>query len=78
MAIRIKCTDQHRNVSYVHNSGGSWRCTLANGIPASMSYAGVRGDEMAAKFALDDAKSQDEALAAMMKHGSKLCRYETV
>ena len=74
--IRIKCTDSHRNVSYVHNSGGSWRCNLSTGIPASMSYAGIHGGEMAVVFALDDAQSPSDALAVMQQHGSRLCRYE--
>jgi hypothetical protein len=78
MRIRIKCTDKLRNVAYVHNTGGSWRCNLANGIPASLSYAGVRGDEMAALFALDDAQHEDDALAAMIKHGSQHFNYEVV
>ena len=78
MRIRIKCTDSLRNVSYVHNSNGHWRCNLSNGIPAGMSYAGVTGDEMAVLFALDDATSADDALAVMRRHGSRLCQYEVV
>jgi hypothetical protein len=76
MAIRIKCTDKHGNVAYVHNGGGSWRCTLANGIPAAFSYAGVRSDEMACQFDLEDCSTPEEALAVVQKHGSHTYKYE--
>lgn len=58
---RLKITDDLGNVSYIHNSGG-WRCTLANGIPASFFYAVGNCDETALRFGLEDAKDDEERL----------------
>jgi len=71
--IRIKCTDElHRNnVSYVVIRNRTVYCTLANGIPASLWYAGIRGDLMAAQFELEDATSAQDAVRVMEKYGKR-------
>jgi len=75
--VRVKCTDQHKNVAYIYWRDG-WRCALANGAPAGFSYAGVHGDEMALGFALEDAASSSEVLAAVKKYGSARVTYELI
>ena len=68
MSIRIQCTDKLKNVSYIHHSGGHWRCTLANGTSVGLSSAiGWCPDEMALRFALDDCKTADEALGVVKR-----------
>lgn len=75
--IRIKATSILGGVAYVHREGGgSFRCTLANGIPASLSYAGILADEMACRFALDDCSTGLDALAIVKQLGSATYRYE--
>jgi len=77
--IRIKCTEVRlSNVSYVHCDGGDWRCVLANGIPAGMSYAGVLGDETKVRFKLEDATTPEEALEVMRAAGGRHWTYELV
>ena len=70
MKIRIKSVDKMGNVAYVHKSGEHWHCTLANGISASMSYAGLGPDQMAVLFALDDCETAEEALAVCQGMGA--------
>ena len=75
--IRIKSTDRLGNVAYLHrDDDGSFRCTLANGLPASFFYAGIQPDEMACRFALKDCATAHEALAIVERYGSPLHRYE--
>ena len=63
--LRIKATDDVLvNVAYIiRNSDGSYRCALANGTPASFSYAGIQPNkEMECKFALMDAGNDHQAI----------------
>jgi hypothetical protein len=70
-SARIKCTDQLRNVSYLHYRNG-WICTLANGMGAALSYAGFpHNQETACRFALDDCKTRSEVLAVAQRYGSR-------
>jgi hypothetical protein len=72
--IRIKASDHTYsppNVAYLHETPTGWRCTLANGTPAAFSYAGIRGDETAARFALEDCETGEQALAAVRQHGAR-------
>lgn len=64
---RIKSVDGHGNIAYIHKTARGWCCTLANGTPASMFYAVGTVDEMALKFALDDAKTDAERLEIVRK-----------
>ncbi|AOH85601.1 hypothetical protein AWL63_18330 [Sphingomonas panacis] len=76
-AIRIKATDQHGNIAYIHrDSDRSFRCTLASGLPASFFYAGILPDEMACRFALDSCTTSKQALAIVQSHGSATHIYE--
>ncbi len=77
--IRIKATDQHDNVAYIHReAGAAFRCTLANGTPASFFYAGVSGDETACRFALEACSTGEDALAVMRRYGSPLYSYSFI
>ena len=77
-SFRIKCTDELGNVSYLFKRNGEWSCVLANGTPASFSYAGIHGDEMAAIFRLEDAATVEDAVAVAKNLGSPRARYEVV
>jgi len=72
-AARVRCTDTLGNVAYVYHKQGYWRCTLANGIPASLSYAGVSRDETGLKFKLDDCETAADVLALMKASSSAKC-----
>jgi hypothetical protein len=78
--VRIRCTQKDlNNVAYVHQAnGGGWRCQLANGIPASFSYAGVLGDETGVVFRLEDAATAEDALQVMRAAGGRNWTYELV
>lgn len=76
---RIRCTDRLGNVAYVrHTPVRGWACTLANGIPASLFYASVSGDEMACKFALEDAVTDFDALTVLRCYGAADAAYALV
>lgn len=77
--IRIKCTDDLGNVAYIYRpANGKWHCALANGIPATLSYAGILEDQMGTYFKLDDCTSAAAALNVVRESGSKNCSYEVV
>lgn len=77
--IRIRCTDDLGNIAYVYQTKeGNWSCVLSSGTPATFWYAGVSGDEMQCRFALEDSTSPEEALAAIRKHGSPRYTYTLV
>lgn len=77
--IRIKSSDRLGNIAYIHRDGNSgFRCTLADGLPASLSYAGIGSDEMACRFALEACVTGEQALEVVQRHGSPLHRYELV
>jgi hypothetical protein len=59
---RIRCTDRHGNVAYIHHTNHGWGCTLANGMAASMFYAVGPTDEMKLIFMLEDATSDEQRL----------------
>lgn len=75
---RVKATDPLKNPAYIHHDGDRWKCTLANGIPAALFYAGVLGDETALRFRLDDCESAEEVLTAVRDAGSRRYEYELV
>lgn len=76
-AIRIRATDNLGTVAWVHREqGGSFRCTLANGTPASFFYAGISEHEMACRFALDDCQTAADALALLRQWGCGIHRYD--
>lgn len=65
-AIHIVATDDLKNKAIVSISDGQVRCKLANGIPASLSYAGIRHDVIAeAEIRLASCASTDDALSVM-------------
>jgi len=75
--IRIKATSALGGVAYIHRSiDGAFSCVLANGIPASLSYAGIHTDEMACRFALDDCSTGEEALAIVRQRGASNYIYD--
>jgi hypothetical protein len=77
--IRIRCTDHQRNVAYITKSDdGSVRCVLASGTLARFFYAGIVSDEMAARFALDDCRTPEDALAVVRRLGSRTFQYALV
>lgn len=78
--IRIRSTDVLGNVAFIYRlDNGKWRCTLANGIPASFSYAGVKFNlEQECKFALEDAVTPDEVMEEVKKRSYGGYRYEFV
>lgn len=63
----VKVTDDLRNVAYVRwTEHRGWGCTLANGIPASMFYAGCGSDhDTEVRIALDRAKTVGDVLRVM-------------
>jgi hypothetical protein len=63
----LRCVDAMGNTAFVrHTSARGWACTLSNGIPASMSYAGVpHGEETATVVALGRAKTVGDVLRIM-------------
>lgn len=63
----VRCVDSMGNTAFVRYSRGrGWACTLANGIPAAMSYAGVpHGQETATVVALERAKTVGDVLRIM-------------
>lgn len=62
--IRIKCTDHLKNVAWiVRHPNGRVTCTLDNGTPCSMSYAGVIGSEESVKYQLSDITDGDHIVA---------------
>jgi hypothetical protein len=77
--IRIRATDDLGNVAYVYGRGDSWLCALASGTPAAFSYAGLGQDEMAVKFALEDAGDDtSEILIVCERFGNRRTAYEIV
>lgn len=64
-AAVVKATCRLGGVAYVRwTEHRGWACTLANGTPAAMSYAGFDSDDdTAARIALDRAKTVREVLA---------------
>lgn len=76
--IRIKSTDQYGNVAYIYRRRGEikFRCALADGIPASFSFAGISGDEMGAKFEMEDCETAEDVLIVCERRGSHLHTYE--
>jgi len=77
MPIRIKATSALGGVAYIHRAAdGPFSCVLANGIPASLSYAGIHADEMGCRFALDDCSTGEEALAVVRQHGASNYTYD--
>ena len=78
-AIRIRSTDRHGNIAYIHrDSDHSFRCSLASGLPASFFYAGIHPDEMACRFALDGCTTSQQALAIVRRHGSTTHIYDVL
>lgn len=77
-ATRIKATDNLGNVAYVHNFNGHWCCNLDNGTAASLWYAGLGNDHMAAEFALDDCMTSADVLHVVQGMGSRQWKYEIV
>ena len=82
-SIRIKATDQLKNVTYITNTNGEWKCNLAKGVPVSFSYAGINRDVMACIFDLEDntatgtlEERRSKALDVVRKHGGKAWTYE--
>lgn len=70
-AVRIRATDKAGNVAYIHRkSAGPMRCTLANGVSAAFSYAGITADEMACRFLFDDCETAEQCLAIVRRYGS--------
>ena len=69
--IRVKAVDGYGFAAYIYRSGDSWRCTLENGVPAAFSYAGIRKDETALRFALEDAVTAEEALTAVIASANR-------
>lgn len=71
--IRIEATDALGNRAFLFQQPqGSWGCTLANGTPASFSYAGIdHGEEAACRLALHDCHTREDALAVVLKHARR-------
>jgi len=70
-AVRIRANDRLGNIAYIHREASRpMRCTLANGVSAALFYAGITTDEMTCRFALDDCKTADQALAIVRRYGS--------
>lgn len=75
----FRCTDELRNVAYIrHTASRGWSCTLANGTPASMFYAGITDDETEAKIALERAKTARDALNVIKARISRRTTVEVV
>jgi hypothetical protein len=62
----IKAIDDLSNVSYIHVDGEKVSCTLSNGTPASLFYAGFSCDVEAVRIWL--ARTRD------VREGLLLCR----
>jgi len=61
MKLRIRSTDTLGNVSYLYSDNGVLRCALANGMGASLFYAGVPSNkEMEVRFTFEDATTPRE------------------
>lgn len=66
----LRAQDQHGNVAFVDVCGRDVSCILANGIPASLHYAGVRhGNEAEAATRLRRCADAAEGLAVMSALG---------
>lgn len=77
--LRIKCTDNLGNVSYVFTrDNGTIACALSNGMAASLSYAGFHNDPQGAAFALEGCADSKELAAAAKELGSWRYSYEVV
>ena len=75
--IRIVAVSNLGAIAYIYRTkGGSFHCALADGTPASFSYAGIGPDEMACRFALDDCSTGEQALDIVRQHASALYSYE--
>jgi hypothetical protein len=63
----LRCVDSMGNTAFVRRTAQrGWACTLSNGIPAAMSYAGVpHGEETATVVALERAKTVRDVLRIM-------------
>lgn len=72
----VKITDDMRNVSFIrHTKGRGWACTLGNGTPASMFYAGIESNsETVTKIALERAKTAADVLR-IVKNAVRSSRY---
>lgn len=72
----IKITDTLKNVKYLHYRNG-WVCNLANGMNASMTYAGISDNQVQAfKFALAQCHHPAQVLAAVKRYGPSNYTYE--
>lgn len=70
--IKATCTGALKGTAFVRwTKVRGWACTLSNGIPASMSYAGVaHGEETATVVALERAKTVGDVLRIMQARTS--------
>lgn len=75
---KIRCTDDLGNVAYIHNDPGYFRCTLANGTPASMFYAVGNCDEVLLKQRLADALDDPERLLRVVQNAARGRKVEMV
>ena len=61
--IVVKSTCKLGNRAFVKIADGRVTCTLANGVPASLSYAGIKNDMIAeTEIRLSRCDSADDAL----------------
>jgi hypothetical protein len=69
----VRCADRLGNVAYVRwTKARGWACTLANGIPAAMSYAGVpHNEDTETRIALERAKTVGDVLRIMKARASQ-------
>jgi hypothetical protein len=68
MTEAIKATSESpHNVAFIRlSSSGDWRCVLSNGIPASLTFAGIRhGLEIEAEIAISECRTAGEAIEAL-------------
>lgn len=73
--VSIRAQDELRNVAYVTIRGSRVSCTLADGTPAALSYAGVpHGMETEIRLRLENAGAA-EALTALQAVGRKGFEY---
>lgn len=66
--VRIRTKDGMGNVAYISKMGSYWRLTSDKGVPLALSN--LFKDEPALRFALEDATTPDQALAACRKFSS--------
>lgn len=72
--IRIRVFDLHQNVGYLTVYDGEVHYNAKDGIPASLSS--IATDAMALRFALEDARTGEEAVKAVKVFSRGLSKIE--